>query len=402
VGAGAFFSKVPKSAYIGGSAIVLLGVVSLSLWLVLRDTWERDHGTELRQKSEAAILLIRNGNHEEGMAKYHELIAFVGDRQLRDPSLRQDTLRAKDAAESARKQMEERRLQVLLQKEKELKDKLHQEVQGRWRMARADEDNQMFATFTEKDLSIVTIILGKRETSSFPYTVVKAVGDRAIRIQHTGSKRTDLLTVAPDGTELSVLIEIDRSGTQNDGIVPAIKFVRSPLTEVVPTGRTLGSLKTLTQILDTHKSGLLVADQESTRLRQDILTEACRKRTAASLDAHMFEITVTVKDVEYDENNEWARIGFAGEVELEPGDAWNRKYLRVSDPLAYIKMTKTDAVNIKPGDRLAIQGRVSLGYTYGERGKTNVYYYSPGELSYGPHHLGESFVLTHDTCRLIK
>jgi hypothetical protein len=390
VGAGAFFSKIPKSVYIGGAAIVLLGIVSLSLWLVLRDTWERDHGAELRQMSEQTTAFIRAGKHEKGIAKYQELIAFVGDRQLRDPSLRQDTLRAKDAAESVRKQMEEQQLQALLRKEKELKDKLHQEVQGRWRLAMADEDNQMFATFTEKDLSIVTIILGKRETSSFPYTVVKAVGDRAIRIQHTGSKRTDLLTVTPDGTELRMLIEIDRSGTQNDGIVPAIKFVRSPPTEVVPTGRTPGSLKTLTQILDTHKSGLLEADQESTHLRQDILIAACITRTTASLAAYVFAITVTVKDVEYDETNGCARIGFENEVELEPGDAMSRKYLHVSNPLAYINMTKTEAVNIKPGDRLVIQGRVSLGYTPGEPGKTSVNY------------LGESFLLTHDTCRLIK
>ena len=347
-------------------------------------------------------MLIRDGKQEEGIAKYHELIAFVGDRQLRDPSLRQDMLRAKDVAESARKQLEEQRLQVLLRKEKELKDKLHQEVQGRWRLASGEEDNQMFATFTEKDLSIVTIILGKRETTSFPYTVVKAVGDRAIRIQHTGSKRTDLLTVTPDGTELRMLIEIDRSGTQNDGIVPAIKFVRSPPTEVVPTGRTLDSLKTLTQILDTHKSGLLEADQESTRLRQDILIAACRTRTSASLAAYVFAITVTVKDVEYGEITEEARIGFEDEVELVPGDSWGRKYLRISKPLVYMKMTKTEAASIKPGDRLVIQGRVSLGQALGERDKTTITYYSPGELQVGPHKIGEYFMLSYDTCRLIK
>jgi hypothetical protein len=390
VGAGAFFSKVPKSVYIGGAAIILLGVVSLSLWLVLRDTWERDHGTELHQKSEAAILLIRDGKHDEGIAKYHELIAFVGDRQLRDPSLRQDTLRAKDAAESVRKQLEEQQFQVLLRKEKELKDKLHQEVQGRWRMAMADEDNQMFATFTEKDLSIVTIILGKRETSSFPYTVVKAVGDRAIRIQHTGSLRTDLLTLAPDSTELSMLIEIDRSGTKNNGSVPAIKLVRRSPTEAEPIERTLGSGETLKQILVTHKSEILKAEEESTSLRRDLLVDACRTRTAAKLAAYVFELTATIRNVEYNETNECARIYPDTEVKLVPGDSEKWMRLQLIAPLAYIKTTKAEAANIKPGERLIIQGRIWEGHAP----------YKPGYSTFS--YLGEYFTLSHDTCRLIK
>jgi hypothetical protein len=107
VGAGAFFSRVPKSVYIGCAAIALLGIVSLSLWLVLRDTWERDHGAELRQISEQTIALIRAGKNEDGVAKYEAMRALVGDRQLEDPQLRKALADAKELAEPTRRKVNE-------------------------------------------------------------------------------------------------------------------------------------------------------------------------------------------------------------------------------------------------------------------------------------------------------
>lgn len=109
VGAGAIFSRIPKSVYIGGAALVLLGVVALSLWLVLRDTWERDHEQEFRQMSESAVGLIRAGKAEEGVAKYESLVAIIGGRTLEAPDLRRTVAGAKEASEPVKQRLEGQR-----------------------------------------------------------------------------------------------------------------------------------------------------------------------------------------------------------------------------------------------------------------------------------------------------
>lgn len=106
-GTAAFFRKIPKSVYIGSTIVVLVAIVSLSLWIVLRDTWESDHSAEIRQMSETTISLIHDKKNEEGVSKYEAMLALVGDRQLQDPSLRQSMLNAKEIAEPVRKQVNE-------------------------------------------------------------------------------------------------------------------------------------------------------------------------------------------------------------------------------------------------------------------------------------------------------
>ena len=109
VGAIAFFRKVPKWGYIGSTAIVLVVVVSLASWLALRDTWERDHGAELRQMSEATVKFIRDGKPEEGMAKYEAMRSFVGNRTLKSPDLRQALAVAEKVAEPVKERLGESR-----------------------------------------------------------------------------------------------------------------------------------------------------------------------------------------------------------------------------------------------------------------------------------------------------
>ena len=59
------------------------------MWLALRDTWERDHGDELRSMIGETILLIHDGEDEQGIAKYEAVLTFIGDRQLESHHLRQ-------------------------------------------------------------------------------------------------------------------------------------------------------------------------------------------------------------------------------------------------------------------------------------------------------------------------
>jgi len=106
-GARAFLRKMPKAVHIGTAAALLVAITSLAAWLALRDTWERDHGAELRQMSEQTISLIRAARNEDGVTRYEAMLALVGNRQLEDPRLRQVVGNAGRAAESARRQLSE-------------------------------------------------------------------------------------------------------------------------------------------------------------------------------------------------------------------------------------------------------------------------------------------------------
>ena len=170
-------------------------------------------------------------------------------------------------------------------------------------------------------------------------------------------------------------------------IVPAIKLVRSSPAEAVPIERAPGSGETLKQILDAYVHALAAANSESTGLRRGILVEECVQRTQSQLDAYVFTLTAVVKDVLYNEVKQWAYIGFDNHVELVPGQS--EPYLFFTDPRAYINMSKTDAVNIKAGNKLVIQGRISLGYVLDK----------PGQ---GFSYMSNGFSITHDTCRIVN
>lgn len=117
-GAGVFFRKIPMSVYIGSVTVILAVVVTLGVWLAVRDTWERDHSAEIHQLSKQTILLIHAGNNEKGVANCEAMLALVGDRQLGDSRLVDAVAKAKSVAEPVREQLlEQRRLEEARRRE---------------------------------------------------------------------------------------------------------------------------------------------------------------------------------------------------------------------------------------------------------------------------------------------
>lgn len=116
------WAKIPMGARIAGVAIIAAIAIALTMWLALRDTWERDHATEIVRMSEATVSLIRNGKNEEGVHMHDSMLALVRDRTPQAPSLRQAMIDAKEAAESAKRQLQEaENLSKLLGLEKQAK-----------------------------------------------------------------------------------------------------------------------------------------------------------------------------------------------------------------------------------------------------------------------------------------
>jgi hypothetical protein len=87
VGIGALLRNIPKVAYLAGVFGLLVLLVVLTSWLVLRDTWERDHRMDVLRLSEESISLIHAKKIADGVAKYDALLQLVGKRNLTDPDI---------------------------------------------------------------------------------------------------------------------------------------------------------------------------------------------------------------------------------------------------------------------------------------------------------------------------
>ena len=105
-----------KATGISSEAKIIIALVSLVtlvigpflLWVfVFRDTWEIDNWGKISQMSDSVQQLIWNNKLEEGVAKYDELLAFIGDRELKQDALRRDLQEAKEIAEPVRRKVNE-------------------------------------------------------------------------------------------------------------------------------------------------------------------------------------------------------------------------------------------------------------------------------------------------------
>lgn len=94
----------PQKIAFGFIGVACLGLLILILWaFVLRDTWEIDNWDKISQMSDSVQQLIWNNKLEEGVAKYDELLAFIGDRELKQDALHKDLQEAEESAEPTRK-----------------------------------------------------------------------------------------------------------------------------------------------------------------------------------------------------------------------------------------------------------------------------------------------------------
>ena len=99
VGLEAVLGKIPKKVYLAGIAGMVVLLVVLTAWLMLRDTWEKDHRTEVLRLSEDSISLIQAKRIADGVVKYDKLVQLVGKRKLSDSELIKAMADARDVAD---------------------------------------------------------------------------------------------------------------------------------------------------------------------------------------------------------------------------------------------------------------------------------------------------------------
>lgn len=97
---------------IGFVLILIFGVVS---WFNLRDTWEHDNNRKILNMNATARAFMRDENLQKGIGKYKDMLAFVGSRKIKSSYLRQTLDDAKQAIETGKQKLEERRLEAIKQ-----------------------------------------------------------------------------------------------------------------------------------------------------------------------------------------------------------------------------------------------------------------------------------------------
>ena len=123
---------------LGGIGVpALLAVAALVWFFGIRDTWEGSHGKEIVRLSSETMNLIRANKPAEGIttteevaaiAKYEELLSYVGTRQVTDISAIKAMAEARAAAESVKKRLLDKR-QMDEQRKKDEESRAKEEQQ---------------------------------------------------------------------------------------------------------------------------------------------------------------------------------------------------------------------------------------------------------------------------------
>jgi hypothetical protein len=70
------------------TVILLIWLTGLLFWLfVLRDTWEMDNSQKIISMTNEIKVLDQTNKKEEAVAKYNELLLFLGDRKIKNPTI---------------------------------------------------------------------------------------------------------------------------------------------------------------------------------------------------------------------------------------------------------------------------------------------------------------------------
>lgn len=191
---------------------------------------------------------------------------------------------------------------------------------------------------------------------------------------------------APPGQETMVPTESIPSRPKGVQKPPSTDSSR---TEPAPeSAKPLGSEQLLLEMMESHVRALAVAEKESTSLRKKMLTEESVTRTQKRLDGYVFAVTVKVQDAEYIDFYKSARVYITPNVDLAGVGDEGSLHFPVNS--LDIKMAKTEAANIKQGNRLIIQGRILVGSPYKGGGLSGLQFY----------YKKASFAITEYTCRI--
>ena len=124
-----------------GIGIIFVGVVLY--FSVFRDTWERDNLLKMSQMISEANQRYGLEEYDAGIQKYEELCVFIGDKKLKNESLRSDYLRLQEEYESLKEKIraekerlkkeraeaERKRKEAELARKKEIAEKQKAEVE---------------------------------------------------------------------------------------------------------------------------------------------------------------------------------------------------------------------------------------------------------------------------------
>lgn len=104
------YSRGTKLAAVG-VALGVLAVMVFTFWLlVVRDTWETDNTGRVLEITKDITSTLRNGQLQEGVAKYDALMSLIAKRQLHDPALTLALSEARTPVELAKRRLKDEQL----------------------------------------------------------------------------------------------------------------------------------------------------------------------------------------------------------------------------------------------------------------------------------------------------